>query len=129
MINCLPKTKSGTRNRHNHLASAEDHTPATHTGNGTPSAGDVDEEESGDVVPRCYRWISNLKPAPDAPSGDKIFLSFSVPTLLLPVPHQPALDGDRDAGMVAPEQQWQRQQSKSLAPAVCDVDGCTATRT
>jgi len=94
---------------------------------GTPAEGEVDEEESGDVVLRCYRWISTLKPPPDAPPGDKMFLSFSVLTLLLPVPYQPALEGDGDAGMVAPEQQ-QWQQSKPRASAVCDVDGCTATR-
>jgi len=127
MINRLLKKKSGTRNRHNQLASAEDHTPATHTDNGTPAEGEVDEEESGDVVPTCYRWIVTLKPLPDAPPGDKMFLSFSVSILLPPVPYQPALEDDGDAGMVAPGQQWW-QRSKPRAPAVCDVDGCTATR-
>jgi len=47
MIN-RPLKKSGTRNRHNQLA--EDRTPATHTGNGTPGEGEVDEEESGEVA-------------------------------------------------------------------------------
>src|SRR5712671_4406848 len=135
-INRLLKKKSGTRNRRNQLASVEDRTPATHTGNGTPAEGEVDEEESGEVaaalvpvvevVPTCYRWISTLKPSPDAPPGDKMFLSFSVPTSLLPVSHQPPLDGDGDAVMVASQEQ--QQQSKPRAPAVCDVDGCTATR-
>jgi len=132
-INRLLKKKSGTRNKRNQLASAEDRTPATHTGNGTPAEGEVDEEESGEaaapvpvveVVPTSYRWISTLKPSPDAPPGDKMFLSFSVPTSLLPVSLQPALDSDGDAIMVAP----QEQQSKPRAPAVCDVDGCAATR-
>jgi len=59
------------------------------------------------------------------PPEDKMFLSFSVPISLLPVPHQPALDGDEHAKMVAPEQQ--QPQSKPRALAVCDVDGCPAT--
>jgi Ino eighty subunit 2 len=134
-INRLLKKKSGTRNRRNQLASVEDRTPATHTGNGTPAEGEVDEEESAEVaavpvvevVPTCYRWISTLKASPDAPPGDKMLLSFSVPTSLLPVVHQPALDGDGDAIMAAQEQQRQ-QESKPRAPAVCDVDGCMATR-
>jgi Ino eighty subunit 2 len=96
---------------HNQLASAEDRTLATHTGNGTPAEGEVDEEESGEVaavpvvevVPTCYRWISTSKPSPDAPPGDKKLLSFSISTSLLPVPHQPALDSDGDVIMVKPE--------------------------
>jgi hypothetical protein len=59
-------------------------------------------------------------------SRDKMFLSFSMLTSLLPVSHQPALDGYRDAIMVAPEQQ--QYELKLRAPAVCDVDGCTAMR-
>jgi len=67
------KKKSGTRNRRNPLASAEDRTPATHTGgNGTPAEGEMEEDENGDVavapvaevVPTCYRWISNLATHP-----------------------------------------------------------------
>jgi hypothetical protein len=96
---------------HNQLASAEDRTPATHTGNGTPAEGEVDEEESGEVaavpvvevVPTCYRWISTSKPSPDAPPGDKMLFSLSIPMLLL-VPHQPALDSDGDVVIVTPEQ-------------------------
>jgi Ino eighty subunit 2 len=105
MINRLLK-KSGTRNRRNPLASAEDRTPATHTGNGTPAEGEVDEEENGEttaaaisaaavaaggavaqvveVIPTRYRWISTPRPSPDAPPGDKMFLSFSVPASLRP---------------------------------------------
>ncbi|KAI0291270.1 hypothetical protein BC826DRAFT_1106026 [Russula brevipes] len=134
-INRLLKKKSGTRNRRNPLASAEDRTPATHTGNGTPAEGEVDEEESGEtavapvvpvveVVPTRYRWISTLRPSPDAPPGDKMLLSFSVPTSLLPASHQPALDADGDTNM-----EEQEQRSKPPAPpAVCDVEGCTANR-
>jgi len=67
-----PLKKSGTRNRHNQLASAEDRTPATHTSNGTPAEGEVDEEERGEVavvpvvevVPTCYLWISTSKSPP-----------------------------------------------------------------
>ncbi|KAH9963567.1 hypothetical protein BC827DRAFT_1192696, partial [Russula dissimulans] len=33
-----------------------------------------------------------------------MLLSFSIPTSLLPVPHQPALDSDGDVIMVTPEQ-------------------------
>ncbi|KAH9956410.1 hypothetical protein BC827DRAFT_1157759 [Russula dissimulans] len=107
---------------------------STHTGNGTPAEGEVDEEESGEVaavpvvevVPKCYRWISTLKAFPDAPPGDKMLLSFFVPTLLLRALHQSALDGDRDVIMVAPEQQ--QQQSRPRAPVVRDADGCMNTR-
>ena len=133
-INRLLKKKSGTRNRRNPLASAEDRTPATHTGNGTPAEGEVDEEEIGEVVvpqvieavPTRYRWISTLRPSPDALPGDKMLLSFSVPTSLLPTSHQPAeaLDADGDAKMEEREQSL----PKPRAPAVCDVDGCKATR-
>jgi len=45
-----------------------------------------------------------LKASPDALPGDKMFPSFSIPTLLLPVPHQPAPDSDGDVTMVTPEQ-------------------------
>jgi len=110
MINRLLK-KYGTRNRHDQLASAEDRAPATHTGDGTPAEGEVDEGESGEVatvpvvevVPTCYWWISTSKPSlDDAPLGDKMFLSFSDPPRypLLPAPHRPALDCDGDVIMV-----------------------------
>ena len=131
-INRLLKKKSGTRNRRNPLASAEDRTPATHTGgNGTPAEGEVEEEESGgftvppviEVVPTRYRWISTLRPSPDAPPGDKMLLSFSVPTSLLPTSHQPALDPDGDTEMGV-----QELLPKPRAPPVCDVDGCKENR-
>jgi Ino eighty subunit 2 len=130
-INRLLKKKSGTRNRRNPLASAEDRTPASHTGNGTPAEGEVDEDESPEVVappvievvPTRYRWISTLRPSPDAPPGDKMLLSFSIPTSLLPMSHQPpTVDADGDTKMEAQEK------PKSRDPAVCDVDGCTVTR-
>jgi hypothetical protein len=72
----------------------------------TPAEGSVDEEESGEEVGlTCYWWISTSKPSlDDAPPGDKTFLSFSIPTSLLPVPHQPALDSDGDVIMGIPEQ-------------------------
>jgi hypothetical protein len=98
--------------------------------------GEVDEEESGEVAavpvvvvvaPTCYRWISTLKSSPDAPPGAKMFLSFPVPTSLLPAVHQPALEGDGNVMMMVPEQQQQQQQSKPRAPSIHDVDGCTAT--
>jgi len=57
-----------------------------------------------EVVPTCYRWISTSKLSPDAPPGDDKFLSFSIPTSLLPVLHQPALDSDGDVIMVTPGQ-------------------------
>ncbi|KAN0137816.1 hypothetical protein V8E53_004300 [Lactarius tabidus] len=128
-INRLLKKKSGTRNRRNALASADDRTPATQTGNGTPAEGDPEEEESGEVapvpiievVPTCYRWISTTRPTSDAPPGEeKMTMSFSVPASLLPTPLQ---DEDGDIKMEA-----QEQPPKPLAPTVCNVDGCTATR-
>jgi len=99
-INPLLRENTGTRNRRNQLASAEGRTPATHTGNGKPAEAEVDEGESAEaaavpvvkVAPTCYQWISTLKSSPDAPPGK--FHSFSVPISLLPVPCQPALDGD-----------------------------------
>ncbi|KAI9507129.1 hypothetical protein F5148DRAFT_1276325 [Russula earlei] len=100
----------------NHLASAEDRTPATHTGNGTPAEGEIDEEESGEVVVAA--------PVVEAPPGNKMFLSFSVPASILPMPQQPALDGDGDTVMAEHAEQLR----KPLAPAVCDIDGCTAKR-
>ncbi|KAH9058246.1 hypothetical protein EDB87DRAFT_1743814 [Lactarius vividus] len=126
-INRLLKKKSGTRNRRNALATAEDRTPATQTGNGTPAEGEPEEEESEvavvpivEVVPTCYRWISTSRPAPDALSGEeKMTLSFSVPASLLPTSHQG--DGDGDVKMEA-----QEGPRKPPTPAVCNVDGCTA---
>ena len=90
-INRLLK-KSDTWNNHNPLASAEDRTPATHTGNGALAEGEVDEDDNGEaaaaavsaaaavaaartvdqvivVIPMRYRWISTLRPSPDAPHG------------------------------------------------------------
>ena len=143
-INRLLKKKSGTRNRRNPLASAEDRTPATHTGNGTPAEGEVDEEESGEVamagviaaapvvevIPTRYRWISTLKPSPDAPPGDKMILSFSVPESLLPTTHQSAADVDTDGDVKMDTTQEEEQSKKphAMAPAVCDVEGCSAKR-
>jgi Ino eighty subunit 2 len=130
-INRLLKKKSGTRNRRNALASAEDRTPATQTGNGTPAEGEPEEEEIAEVaavptvevVPTRYRWISTIKLIPDAPPGEEnMRLSFSVPPSLLPTPHQVAVDGDGDVKMEVQEQPPTR------IPAVCNVDGCTATR-
>jgi len=103
-----------------------------------PAEGEVDEEESGEaaavpvveVALMCYRWISTLKSSPDAPPRDKMLLSFSVPISLLPVPFQTSRDGDGNVMMMTPEQHQHQhqQQSKPRALAVCDVDGCTATR-
>jgi len=45
-----------------------------------------------------------LKASPDVLPGDQMFLSFSIPTSSLIVPHQPALDSDGDVIMVTPEQ-------------------------
>ena len=130
-INRLLKKKSGTRNRRNALASAEDRTPATQTGNGTPAEGEPEEEESGEiapvpvvevVAPTFYRWISTTRPAIDAPPGEeKMTLSFSVPESLLPTPDH---DEDGDVKMEA----LGEHPLKPRAPAVCNVDGCTAIR-
>ena len=49
-INRLLEKKSGTRNKRNLLASAEDRTPAHYTGNVTPVEGEVDEEENGETA-------------------------------------------------------------------------------
>ena len=143
-INRLLKKKSGTRNRRNPLASAEDRTPATHTGNGTPAEGEVDEDESGEapiigagaaapvveVIPTHYRWMSTLRPFPDAPPEERMFLSFSVPTSLLPAIHQPAtdVDADGDVKMETTEEQELPKKPQAMAPAVCDVEGCSAKR-
>jgi Ino eighty subunit 2 len=74
-----------------------------------------------EVVPTRYRWISTLRPSPDAPPGDKMLLSFSVPTSLLPTSYQsPTVDADGDTEM--------GMQERPRTPAVCDVDGCTVSR-
>ena len=71
---------------------------ATQTGNSRPAEGEVDEEENGEAavaaaaaavattagamaqtIPTRYRWISTPRPSPDAPPGDKPFLSFLFP--------------------------------------------------
>ena len=75
-----------------------------------------------------YRWISTPRPSPDAPPGDKLFLLFSVPTLL---PDQSAsfdVDADGDITMEMTQEQGQKQKPPAMAPAVCAVDGCTAKR-
>jgi Ino eighty subunit 2 len=130
-INWLLKKKSGTRNRRNPLASAEDRTPATHTGNGTPAEGEVDEDKNVevasppvfDVVPTRYHGSRHYDPPPDAPPGDKMRLSFSVPRSLLPAA---VLNADGDSKVDVQEQP--APVPKPRAPAVCDIDGCTMTR-
>jgi Ino eighty subunit 2 len=77
-----------------------------------------------EVIPTRYRWISTLRPSPDAPPGDKMFLSFSVPTSLLPATMHP-VDVDGDVKM---ETQEQEREAQAVVPAVCGVDGCTAKR-
>jgi len=59
-----PPDEIWQRNRHKQLVRAEDRTRATHTGNGTPAEGEVDEESGEvaavpvvEVVLTCYRWI------------------------------------------------------------------------
>jgi Ino eighty subunit 2 len=91
----------------------------------------MEEDENGEVaiapvaevVPTCYRWISTLRPTPDTSPGNKMFLSFSVPASLLPMPCQPALDAGGDVNM-----DTQEQAPKPQAPSICDVKGCTAKR-
>jgi Ino eighty subunit 2 len=77
-----------------------------------------------EVIPTRYRWISTLKPSPDAPPGDKMFLSFSVPTSLLPTTITPPVDAEGDIKM----ETKQEQEPQAIVPAVCAVDGCTAKR-
>jgi len=57
--------------------------------NGTLAEREVDEGRAARRQQCRYYWrISTLKASPDAPPGDKMFLSFSIPTSLLPVPYQ-----------------------------------------
>jgi len=117
--------------RCNLLASVEGHTPVTHPSNSILAEGEVDEEESSKVavappvikvVPMHYQWVSTLCPLPNALLGDKMLLSFSVPTLLLPMPHEPAArDANRDTKMGMQVQQV----PKPHALAICDIDGCS----
>ena len=142
------RRKSGARNKRNPLASVEDRTPAIHMGNGTPAEGEVDEEENGEtaaaavsaaaavaaagaagrvveVIPTRYHWISTLRPSPDAPPGDKMFLFFSVPESLLPDQSvAPVAEGD--VKMETTEEQEQEHKPRAMVPAVCVVDGCMA---
>ena len=136
--------KFGIRNRRNPLVSAEDRTFATHTGNGTPAEGEVDEEENGEtaaaavsaatavaaagaaaqvveVIPTRHRWISTLRPSPDAPPEDKMFISFSVPESFLPAPDT---DPDGDVKMRTTQEQEQELKPRGMAvPAVRAVEG------
>jgi Ino eighty subunit 2 len=149
-INRLLKKKSGTRNRRNPLASAEDRTPAAHTGNGTPAEGEVDEEENGEnaaaaavaaagtaaqvveVTPTRYHWISTTETPlrrAAAPPGDKMFLSFSVPVSLLPNQSAaPDADAGGDVKMETTKEQEQERKTRAMVPAVCEAEGCTAKR-
>ena len=102
----------------------------------------IDEEEYGgattaagamtqvvNVILTRYRWILTLRSFPDAPPGDKMFLSFSVPTSLLPdQPTAPDVDADEDIKMEKAEQQDQEQKARVTVPAACAVDGCTTKR-
>jgi Ino eighty subunit 2 len=82
-----------------------------------------------EVIPTRYRWISTLRPSPDAPPGDKMFLSFSVPASLLPDQSAaPDVDADGDIKMETTQEQEQEQKVRVTVPAVCAVDGCTAKR-
>ena len=84
-----------------------------------------------EVIPTQYRWISTSRPSPDAPSGDKMFLSFSVPASLLPTTHQsgaPDVDADGDVRMETTQEQGPPEKSRAMAPVVCDVEGCSARR-
>jgi hypothetical protein len=59
-----------------------------------------------EVIPTRYRWISTLRPSPDARLGEKMFLSFSVPASLLPnQPAAPDADADGDVKMETTEEQ------------------------
>ena len=90
-------------------------------------AGVVVAAPAVEVIPTRYRWISTLRPSPDAPPGDKVLLSFSVPASLLPTTHQSAgtdVDPDGDVKM----ETTQEQEPQAKAPAVCDVEGCSAKR-
>ena len=60
------------------------------------------------TIPTRYRWISTPRPSPDAPLGDKLFLSFSVPTLLLP-DQSAASDVDADGDIKMEKTQEQEQ--------------------
>ncbi len=84
-----------------------------------------------EVIPTRYRWISTLRHYPDAPPGDKMFLSFSVPASLLPATHQsttPDVDADGDVKMETTQEQEPPKKPRAMARAVCDVEGCSAKR-
>ena len=55
-----------------------------------------------EVISTRYHRVSTLRPSPDAPAGDRMFLSFSVPTSLLPTT-------DPRTGI----SKWRRRRSKS----------------
>ena len=58
-----------------------------------------------------------------------MFLSFSVPTSLLPdQPAAPDVDADGDIKMEMTQEQEQKQKPRAMVSAVCAVDGCTAKR-
>ena len=99
-----------------------------HTGNGRLVEGEVDQEENGEAavavtatavataagvmartVPTRYRWISTLGPSPDARPGDKMFLSFYDPVLLLLYQSAtPDVDADGDIKLKMTQEQEQK---------------------
>ncbi|KAH9956401.1 hypothetical protein BC827DRAFT_1157755 [Russula dissimulans] len=95
-----PDEKCGTRNMHNQLTSVEDHTPATHTGNATLAEHEVDEEESGDVVPTVNLDFETFSRC--ASRGQDIPLVLHA-HIVATRPHQRAPEGDEDARMMALE--------------------------
>ena len=90
------------------------------------SAAAVATAQVVEAIPTRYRWVSTLRPSPDMPPGDKMFLSFSVPASLLPTTPDADVDADGDIKMEGTEKG--QGMPKVPAVAVCAVDGCTAKR-
>src|SRR5882762_2227153 len=104
-INRLLKKQSRAKTKRNVLSTADDRTPATHTGAGTPNEGEAEEEPAPEAppavieeVPTLFRWISTTKHPMGTSANDgkmdmdnnrRMTLSFSVPLSALSVPSLP----------------------------------------
>ncbi|KAH9994219.1 hypothetical protein BJV77DRAFT_317431 [Russula vinacea] len=117
---------SGTRNRRNPLASAEDRTPATHTRRArwamkTTARPLWRRRQCTDALPLDFDTESLSRCA--ARRYDVSLVFFKVPTSLLPATMHPTGYINRDAQGLE-----RKQEPRAMIPAVCAVNGCTAKR-
>lgn len=131
-INRLLKKQSRPRNKRNALATADDRTPATHTGAATPNDGDDEDgmdvaaQVYDEVIPTSYRWISTSRTSSAtsdaavlADAERKMAITFSVPIAVLP----PTPSEGELAKMDVDD-----PPKRPRGTPTCDVEGCTSHR-